>query len=433
MVYKVLFLVRTSSFYFISSWRGADMFTYEDAVKKLTECGQTHLLKFYDELGTDKKNALIEQIMATDFSVVSALAEEEKNTSRGTLAPLDTMKIPEIAFHYDKYYETGMQAVREGKVAAVLLAGGMGTRLGSPDPKGMFDIGIHRHVYIFERLVTNLLAVTREAKQWIHLMIMTSDKNDAATREFFKKNDFFGYNPAYIKFFVQDMAPTVGFDGKVLLESKGKISTSPNGNGGWFSSMVRCGLIDYLKEDGVQWLNVFGVDNVLQNICDPVFIGATILSGYASGSKVVKKTSPDEKVGVMCLEDGKTAVVEYSEMTDEMRNAKDDAGNYQFYYGVILNYLFRVDALEKVMDEKMTLHIARKKINCIDDEGNEVEPSDVNGCKFELFIFDLLRDIPGCLPFEVMREREFAPVKNRTGVDSVESARRLLLMNGVNL
>jgi UDP-N-acetylglucosamine/UDP-N-acetylgalactosamine diphosphorylase len=262
---------------------------------------------------------------------------------------------------------------------------------------------------------------------------MTSDKNDKKTREFFKKNDFFGYNPAYVQFFVQDMAPTVGFDGKVLLESKDRISTSPNGNGGWFSSMVRCGLIDYLKEDGVEWLNVFGVDNVLQHICDPVFIGATIMSGCASGSKVVRKTSPDEKVGVMCLEDGKTAVVEYSEMTDEMRNAKDDDGNYQFYYGVILNYLFRVDALEKVMDEKMTYHIARKKINCIDGDGNIVEPEDANGCKFELFIFDLLRDIPGCLPVEVVRENEFAPVKNRTGVDSVESARRLLLMNGVAL
>ena len=409
------------------------MSTYEDAYKKLAECGQTHLLKFYDELSSEKKAALCDQIMATDFSVVDALSHEAENTARGELQPLKTMQIPEIDERREEFFECGMEAIRAGKMAAVLLAGGMGTRLGSSDPKGMYDVGISRRVYIFERLVTNLLAVTRKAKQWIHLLIMTSDKNDEKTREFFKKNDFFGYNPAYIQFFVQDMAPTVGFDGKVLLESKDRISTSPNGNGGWFSSMVRCGLIDYLKEDGVEWLNVFGVDNVLQHICDPVFIGATILSGCASGSKVVRKTSPDEKVGVMCLEDGKTAVVEYSEMTDEMRNAKDDDGNYQFYYGVILNYLFRVDALEKVMDEKMTYHIARKKINCIDKDGNIVEPEDANGCKFELFIFDLLRDIPGCLPFEVVRETEFAPVKNRTGVDSVESARRLLLMNGVAL
>jgi UDP-N-acetylglucosamine/UDP-N-acetylgalactosamine diphosphorylase len=371
--------------------------------------------------------------MATDFSVVDALSHEAENTARGELQPLKTMQIPEIDERRDEFFDCGMEAIRAGKMAAVLLAGGMGTRLGSPDPKGMYDIGISRHVYIFERLVTNLLTVTRKAKQWIHLLIMTSDKNDKKTREFFKKNDFFGYNPAYVQFFVQDMAPTVGFDGKVLLESKDRISTSPNGNGGWFSSMVRCGLVDYLKEDGVEWLNVFGVDNVLQYICDPVFIGATILSGCASGSKVVRKTSPDEKVGVMCLEEGKTAVVEYSEMTDEMRNAKDEDGNYQFYYGVILNYLFRMDALEKVMDEKMTYHIARKKINCIDEDGNIVEPEDVNGCKFELFIFDLLRDIPGCLPFEVVRENEFAPVKNKTGADSVESARRLLLMNGVKL
>ncbi len=409
------------------------MSTYEDAYNKLAGCGQTHILKFYDELGSEQKAALIDQIMTTDFSVVDALSHEAENTARGELSPLLTMQIPEITERYEEFYACGMEAIRAGKTAAVLLAGGMGTRLGSPDPKGMYDIGISRHVYIFERLVTNLLAVTRAAKQWIHLLIMTSDKNDAKTREFFKKNDFFGYNPSYVRFFVQDMAPTVGFDGKVLLESKDRISTSPNGNGGWFTSMVRCGLIDYLKEDGVEWLNVFGVDNVLQNICDPAFIGATILSGCASASKVVRKTSPEEKVGVMCLEDGRTAVVEYSEMTDEMRHAKDAAGDYQFYYGVILNYLFRVDALEKVMDEKMTLHIARKKINCIDENGNEIEPEEVNGCKFELFIFDLLRDIPGCLPYEVVREREFAPVKNKTGADSVESARRLLLMNGIRL
>ena len=352
------------------------MSTYKDAYKKLAGCGQTHLLKFYDELSSEKKAALCDQIMATDFSVVDALSHEAENTSRGELRPLKTMQIPEIDERREEFFECGMEAIRAGKMAAVLLAGGMGTRLGSPDPKGMYDVGISRRVYIFERLVTNLLAVTRKAKQWIHLLIMTSDKNDEKTREFFKKNDFFGYNPAYIQFFVQDMAPTVSFDGKVLLESKDRISTSPNGNGGWFSSMVRCGLIDYLKEDGVEWLNVFGVDNVLQHICDPVFIGATILSGCASGSKVVRKTSPDEK---------------------------------------------------------MTYHIARKKINCIDKDGNIVEPEDANGCKFELFIFDLLRDIPGCLPFEVVRENEFAPVKNRTGVDSVESARRLLLMNGVAL
>ena len=220
------------------------MSTYEDAYKKLAGCGQTHLLKFYDELSSEKKAALCDQIMATDFSVVDALSHEAENTSRGELRPLKTMQIPEINERREEFFECGMEAIRAGKMAAVLLAGGMGTRLGSSDPKGMYDVGISRRVYIFERLVTNLLAVTRKAKQWIHLLIMTSDKNDEKTREFFKKNDFFGYNPAYIQFFVQDMAPTVGFDGKVLLESKDRISTSPNGNGGWFSSMVSRGRQD---------------------------------------------------------------------------------------------------------------------------------------------------------------------------------------------
>ncbi len=406
---------------------------YEEALRKLTSCGQEHLLAFYPELSKGQQDELLKQIEETDFSIVNALADEKANTARGELSPLSAMTVSQIAERKDEFTETGLKAIRDGKVCAVLLAGGMGTRLGSADPKGMYDIGVTKHVYIFQRLVENLLDVVKESGTWIRLFVMTSEINDAKTREFFKEHNYFGYKEDRIMFFKQDMAPTVNFNGKILLESKGRISTSPNGNGGWFSSMVRAGIADILKEEGIEWLNVFAVDNVLQRICDPAFVGATILSGNEAGSKVIRKADPDEKVGVICKEDGRTAVVEYTEMTDELRNSVDENGDYLYYFGVILNYLFSVKGLLRALDEELTVHIARKKIACIDSSGNDVKPEEPNGCKFELFIFDLLKALEGCLPYEVVREYEFAPIKNRTGVDSVESARELCAKNGIEL
>lgn len=407
--------------------------TYDEALNKLETCGQKHLLAFYDELDEGAKVFLLSQIEGTDFSIVDALSHEKENTARGELSPLPVMTEKRILEKKDEFREAGLDAIREGKVCAVLLAGGMGTRLGSSAPKGMYDIGVTKHVYIFQRLVENLLDVVRESGTWIRLFVMTSEINDAMTRSFFAEQNYFGYRPDKVVFFKQDMAPTVSFEGKVLLERKDRISTSPNGNGGWFSSMIRAGIGEILKEEGIEWLNVFAVDNVLQRICDPAFVGATILSGYESGSKVIRKADPNEKVGVICREDGKTAVVEYSEMTDEMRSATDANGDYLYYYGVILNYLFSVKGLMRALDEELTVHIARKKIACIDADGNDVKPEEPNGCKFELFIFDLLKALDGCLPYEVSREREFAPIKNKTGVDSVESARILCEKNGISL
>ena len=283
---------------------------YEDAVKKLSEYGQEHVLRFYETLDEGEKEALLRQIDETDFSVISALGNEKENIKRGVITPLAAMRADEIESRKEIFREEGLAAIRAGKVAAVLLAGGMGTRLGSPDPKGMYDIGISRHVYIFQRLIENMLDVVRKAGCFFHLYVMTSEKNDEKTRAFFREHNYFGYDPAFIAFFCQDNAPTVDFNGKVLMESKGRISTSPNGNGGWMKSLERAGLLQEMHREGIQWLNTFSVDNVLQKICDPVFVGATILSGRDSGSKVVRKANPEEAIGVICSEDGRTALCE---------------------------------------------------------------------------------------------------------------------------
>ena len=410
------------------------MINRDDALRILSKYGQEHILKHYDELNDEMKKELLSQIEIIDFSVLENLeSEKNSNSSRGTFEPLGAVTIEDIASNSEEYIKTGIAAIKAGKAAAVLLAGGQGTRLGFDKPKGMFNIGVTEELYIFQCLINNLMDVVKLTGAWIPLYIMTSEKNNKDTTEFFKEKNYFGYDPDYIRFFIQDMAPSVDFNGKVLMESESKISVSPNGNGGWFSSLVRAGLLDEIKTKGIEWLNVFAVDNVLQRIADPGFIGAVIRSGMQSGGKVVSKASPDEKVGVLCLEDGMPSIVEYYEMTEELRTLLNEKGELAYKYGVILNYLFNVSKLEEICDKKLPVHIVDKKIPYMNDDGEYIIPSEPNGHKFETLVLDMVHMQDSCLAYEVIREKEFAPVKNATGVDSVDSARELLKSNGVKI
>jgi len=336
--------------------------TREEAVAILTEKHQMHVMEGFDALTKEQQDGLLKQIEALDWDVV-ALAGHSEASYKGEITPLESLTLDEIEQRYDEYHAAGLQAIREHKVGAVLLAGGMGTRLGSDRPKGELNVGLTKERFIFQCLIENLMTVTDEAGCYIPLYIMTSEKNDADTRNFFAAHDYFGYPAEDVKFFVQDMAAAVDYDGKLLMEDHGRLATSPNGNGGWFSSLARAGLLGDGHARGVQWLNIFAVDNVLQKICDPTFFGATLLHGGDCGSKVVSKANPQEKVGVMCREDGKPSIVEYYELSEEMANARDAKGNLVYGSGVILNYLFKVARLEQIMNEKMPTHVVEKKIN----------------------------------------------------------------------
>ncbi len=407
--------------------------TLSQAKDKLKKYGQEHLLKYYDQLSAPEQEALLEQIDATDMSVLDACEHRGKPAGRGVITPLTAMQLTEIEANRESFTATGLEVIRAGRVGAVLLAGGMGTRLGADDPKGTFNVGVTRDLYIFECLFRNLLDVIRQADTWIHLFVMTSDKNHEATLKFLTEHDYFGYNGEYVHFFRQEMAPAADYHGKIYLEEKGKLSTSPNGNGGWFISMKKAGLLELVHSEGIQWLNVFAVDNVLQRIADPCFVGATVQKKCVVGAKVVRKSDPHEKVGVMCLEDGRPSIVEYYELTEEMAQAKDENGVPVYYFGVILNYLFSVAELERIMEKRLPLHVVEKKIPYLDDSGRLIKPTEPNGCKFECLVLDMIHEMESCLPYEVERDREFAPIKNMTGVDSVESARALLQKNGVLL
>ena len=217
------------------------------------------------------------------------------------------------------------------------------------------------------------------------------------------------------------------------MNSPYSLALSPNGNGGWFSSMNKAGLLQKISDSSIEWINVFAVDNVLQGIADPIFLGATIESGKMCGAKVVRKAFPEEKVGAICKENGKPHIIEYYELSEEMTYQKNDDGSLAYGFGVILNYLFPISRLKETLDNKMPLHVVKKTVPYINNNKELIYPTEPNGLKFETLALDLIHEMDDCLVFEVDREKEFAPVKNKSGVDSIDTARELLKKNGYEL
>ena len=402
----------------------------QKAIARLSACNQTHLINHLNALAPEAQAALAEQIAELDLSVLEA---ENASGTRGLFAPLYATTLAEIARNRERFTAAGLVAIRAGKVGAVMLAGGQGTRLGFDKPKGTFNVGLTHELYIFECLIRNLLDVAQAAGVPVPLFIMTSIDNYGDTRAFFEEHDYFGYDRDFVWFYQQEQLPATDTEGRLLLAAPDRIATAPNGNGGGYASMEKAGLRRVLREKGIEWLNVFAMDNVLQRIADPCFVGAVIESGMTSGAKVVAKAAPEEKVGVLCLEDGRPSIVEYYEMTEEMRTRREPDGKLSYNYGVILNYLFRVDKLDETLQVPLPLHRAFKKLNYMDENGAIISPDKPNAYKYETLALDMIKLQSDCLAYEVDRCWEFAPIKNKSGVDSVDTARELLRRNGVLL
>ena len=404
-----------------------------DIKEKLKKYNQEHLLKFEYELTNTEKENLYNQIESLDFSYIDHL-NDPKTLQEDIIEPIKALTIDEINANKEQFKKIGIEALKKYEVGALLLAGGMGTRLGSNNPKGMFNIGKTRDVFIFQRIFENTLEVVKECGVMIPFFIMTSENNHEQTVSFLEEHNFFGYDKNFVKFFIQETAPCVDLNGKILLENKGKVATSPNGNGGWFNSLLNNAEAKVMLEKfNIKWLNIFAVDNVQQKIADPVFIGATLQGNYEVGAKALKKAEPFEKIGVLCNKNGHPSIIEYYELSDEMALQTDENGERLYNFGVILNYLFNVDMLYRIKDSKLPIHIVKKKVEHIDDSGKKVIPNEPNAYKFEYLCVDMIEFSNSCLPYEVDRIKEFAPIKNMTGVDSVESAQAILEKDGYKL
>ena len=410
---------------------------YEKAKKLTEEFGQEHLLAFYGELTAEEQESLLDQILSINFPLVKSLyehakAEEAGQTAmQGEITPIGCTEKSSIPQELLKQYEAaGRQAIREGKFAAVTMAGGQGTRLGHNGPKGTYDIGLASHMSLFEIQCMRLKKKREELGVSIPWYIMTSKENDGATRAFFEEHDYFGYDRDSVMFFVQCMLPMIHKDGRIVLCEKGKIKEGADGHGGIFTAMIRSGAAADMQKRGVQWIFVGGIDNVLVRLCDPMFIGFMEKSGKMIGGKSLIKRDPYEKAGVFCKKDGRPYVIEYTEISDEMAKMTDKNGQYVYGDAHILCNMFNIRVFDMMSDKGLPYHTAVKKTAYINEKGALVTPEKPNAYKFEAFIFDAFHFFEDMAILRIKREEEFAPVKNKEGEDSPETARALFLNCG---
>lgn len=400
----------------------------------VNQYNQNHLLQFYDELGLIEQEFLLDQILSVDFILIEKLfstlvkAENAKPIQAEKIEPMQAQNWEQLGLTERALLANqGMRALREGKVAAFLVAGGQGTRLGHSGPKGIFDIGLPSHKSLFQLQAERILSLSRQVKKNIPWYIMTSEENHHETVSFFSERNFFALSKNDIFFFKQGELPVVDDEGKILLASKSRLSMGPNGNGGCFLALNQSGALADMQKRGVEYLFFYSVDNALVKICDPHFIGFTMQSQLPAASKAVTKASPQEKVGVLCLRNGRPSVVEYSEMTDEMITAQNESGELLFNSANIAVHLFKTSFLQKHASSALPYHLAHKKITYTNKNGDTITPPTPNAFKFELFMFDLFPLAGGMAAMQVKREEEFAPVKNKDGIDSPGSARALVL------
>ena len=380
---------------------------------KLKKYNQEQIIKKIEEMDNTEQEQIIKQINEIDFEKVEKLynlTKKEQRVKSGKIEPINYIDLEKISKEEkESSKKLGEQIIKSNQYAVVTMAGGQGTRLGCKGPKGTYKLDIgEKGKYIFEIITENL----KKSKEMYGILpywyIMTSKQNYHETVSFLEKHDFFGYEKEKIKFFEQGELPMLTEDGKIVIENN-KIKTGSNGNGGIYVAMKEQNIIDDMKSKNVKWVYICGVDNIMVNPIDPIFIGETILNNMQIASKSVAKAYPEEKVGVFCKRDNKPSTVEYIELSEEMRNKRDNNGELVYGEANIISHLLNIEALEKITNYKLQYHIAKK-----------------NGLyKFETFIFDAFEYFDDMLVMRVKREDEFAPIKNKEGVDSPETAKEI--------
>ena len=397
--------------------------------KTLKKYSQEHLLNGYEKLSKQKQKELLEQIEGIDFELINSLynnTKKEVEIQESQIEPIEYLDKSKLNGDYKEYQKIGEDAIKAGKLAAVTMAGGQGTRLGHNGPKGTFDIGLNSHKSLFELLSDSLKEEGKKYGVIIPWFIMTSKENNKETVEFFAKNKFFGYEKdKNIFFFIQGELPMVDTEGKILIGEDGLVKEAANGHGGIYEALVKNGMTKKMRELGVEWIFIGGVDNCLVKMVDPIIMGIAIKKHVTAAGKSVVKANPQEKVGVFCKRNGKPSVVEYTEIPTEMAEATDKNGELVYGESHILCNLFNIEAVERMGSKPLPYHTAFKKATYIDKNGNKVVPDGPNAYKFEAFLFDAFGELDDMAILRVKREEEFAPVKNAEGVDSPKTAREL--------
>jgi len=402
----------------------------QDTIDILKIYNQQHIIDLLNKLEGIKKEELIEQINNIDFQQIMELYDntkkeiEIKENKIESILYLDKEKL--TTEQKDEFDNLGEEIIRNGEYAVVTMAGGQGTRLGHTGPKGTFKLDVYgKGKYLFEILAENLKEANQKYNTIIPWYIMTSKENNEETVKFLEKNNYFGYSKEDVIIFTQSELPIVNTEGKLLINKDMKIKEASDGNGGTYSSLRASGCLADMKERGVKWIFIGGVDNVLLKMADTILLGMAIKEGVHIASKSVVKANPQEKVGVFCKMNGNPKVIEYAELPEKMAEERDANGELKYGESHIMCNLYTIDAIEKVSKEALMYHSAFKKNSYIDEDGKEVIPQEPNSYKFESFIFDAFEFFDNIAILRGKREDDFAPVKNKEGVDSPKTAKEL--------
>ncbi len=404
-------------------------------VEKVFSYKQEHVFRWWNDLSAIEQENLLNQLRTIDFTLLQELIEKHievstpPNTKTTALEPPEIIPIPNNDSQKARAAEAkeiGEQALKTGRVAIVTVAGGLGTRLGADRPKGTLPISPIMGKSIFQLHAEKIQAVMNKYDTVTPWYIMTSENNDEMTRSFFEENRYFSLDSDNVSFFTQGVLPVIDLNGRLLMESKSNIVTSPNGHGGTLLALQEKGILSNMNNHNIKHIFYHQVDNVLIKIADPVYLGYHISAGAKMSPKVVQKTDPEEKVGIVGIRDGYLDTIEYSELSDKEKHALNPDGTLKFGMGSPAIYLLDVDFVEKINEGHFALpyHKAVKKVPCIDEEGCAMKPAENNAVKFEMFIFDALKHAGKSIIMEVVREDEFSPVKNAEGDSSPETARQ---------
>lgn len=408
------------------------MFDINKEKTLLTSCNQQHLLKYWDELNDEEKDILLNDIKHLNVPEACEYFKSANLYSKQAQAQSDSsiQPVPQHVYgshqassseKLQSYRKIGLEEISKGHIGVILLAGGQGTRIGVPYPKGMYNIGLPSSKSLFQIQAERILKLESLAfeetgkKSVITWFIMTSESTMEPTRKYFQDNNYFGLKKENVIFFEQGVLPCFTFEGEIIMDSKFKIAKAPDGNGGIYLALEKKGILSEMEKRGIKFVHVYSVDNILVKVADPVFMGFCIQSNSDCGVKVVEKKIPNEGLGVVCVVDGKFKVVEYSEISDKTVELRDESGKLTFRAGNICNHFFSTEFLNKIAHEeesKLKLHVAKKKISYIDSEGLKIKPEKPNGIKIEKFIFDVFEFSKNLVLWEVEREHDFAALKN---------------------
>jgi UDP-N-acetylglucosamine/UDP-N-acetylgalactosamine diphosphorylase len=406
--------------------------------KLLQKHNQSRLLAFWGKLNDKQQQSLLSQIQHLDFQAIDKWIEQYVKTDASFQMPSSLEPAPsyppapdssQMKQKYQQAVKTGKELISAGRVGAFVVAGGQGTRLGFDGSKGNFAISPVKNKTLFQLFAETIRAASLKYNAAIPWYIMTSPPNYQQTLDIFQNNDYYGLNKKDVFIFQQGTIPNFDFDGKILLSDKATIACSPDGHGGSIPALYKSGAVEDMKKRGIEILTYWQIDNPLVKVFDPLFIGLHSLDDAEMSSKALIKAHPKEKVGNFCLVDGKTTVIEYSDLPDEFAEKRNADGSLAFELGSIAIHIINRSFIEKLNsgNSRLPFHKAIKKIPYVDSSGNLIKPKEPNGIKLECFIFDALPLATNSVILQTLRSEEFAPVKNAAGPDSPQVTRKMMV------